>query len=167
MVPLPIPSFCTVTVKTGTSMTSKSTGGPGVRLTPESVPPKILRGGVAAVNAETTMVRFGPGGAWMLIEITWPLVGFETEIRVLAGTDMPGPAISTWMLDISSTDCADARLALGNHLRINATSRDGMEEFCACRASMTNDKLMPTVGAIGPSEPHAQSDAMSNRPSGN
>src|SRR5262245_50910470 len=70
MVPLPIPCFCTVTVKTGTSMTSKSTGGPRVRLTPESVPPKILRGGVAAVNAETTMVRFGPGGAWIVIGIT-------------------------------------------------------------------------------------------------
>src|SRR5688572_15544963 len=94
-VPLPIPLFCTVTVKTGTSTTSKATGGPGVRLTPERVPPKILRGGVAALNAEATMVRFGPGGAWILTGITAPLVGFETETRVLAGTDMSGPVMST------------------------------------------------------------------------
>ena len=103
----------------------------------------------------------------MLTGITWLLVGFETETRVLAGTDMPGPAIWTWMLEISSTDCAHARLALGNHPWIHATRRDGIEGFCACRASMTNDKLMATVGSIEPSEPHAQSDAMSNRPSGN
>jgi hypothetical protein len=113
------------------------------------------------------MVRFGPGGAWILTGITWPLVGFETETVVLAGTSMPGPVISTWMLDISSTDCADARLALGNHPWIHATRRDGIEEFCACRALMTNDKLMATVGSIEPSEPHAQSDAMSNSPSVN
>lgn len=167
MVPLPIPSFCSVTAKTGTSTTSKSTGGPGVRLMPERVPPKILRRGVAALNAETTMVRFGPVGAWILTGITAPLLGFEIEIVVLAGTDMPGPEISTCMLDISSTDCADAKLALGNSPWIHATRRDEIEKFCACRAWVTNDKLTATVGATWPSSPHAQSDAMSNRRSGN
>src|SRR5689334_9817812 len=64
MMALPIPCFCTVTLNTGTSTTSKSTGGPGVRVTPERVPREILRGGVAAFNAETTIVRSGPVGAW-------------------------------------------------------------------------------------------------------
>src|SRR5919108_327716 len=56
-VPLPVPCFSTVTVKTRSNTISKSTGGPGVRLTPESVPPNIFRGGVAALNADTMMER--------------------------------------------------------------------------------------------------------------
>ena len=102
----------------------------------------------------------------MLTGITPALVGFETETVVLAGTDIPGPEMSTWMLDISSTDCADAKLALGNHSWIHATKRDGIEKFCACRGWVTNDKLTATVGATEPSSPHAQSEAMSNRTSG-
>jgi len=103
-VPLPSPAFCTVTVKRRTSVISRSIGGPAVKFTPGSVPPKIFRGGEAALNAVTVIVRLGPTGAWMLTGISCPLVGLDTATVVLAGVGMPGPVIRTCIEAISVTD---------------------------------------------------------------
>jgi len=92
-VPLPFPAFCTVTVKSRTSVISRSIGAPAVKFTPGNVPPKIFRGGDAALNADTVIVRLGPTGAWMLTGISCPLVGLDTGTVVLAGVGMPGPVI--------------------------------------------------------------------------
>ena len=122
--PLPSPSLFTVTVKSRTSVISRSIGAPAVRFTPGSVPPKIFLGGDAALKADTVMVRFGPTGAWMLTGMTCPLVGSDTGTVVVAGAGMPGPVISTWIEAISVTDCAQAGVAPGNHRSIHANSRE-------------------------------------------
>src|SRR5689334_24236299 len=92
-VPLPFPFFSTVTVKRLTSVTSRLIGAPVVKFTPGNVPPKIFRGGDAALNADTVIVRLEPTGAWMLTGISCPLAGLETATVVLAGVGMPGPVI--------------------------------------------------------------------------
>lgn len=92
-VPLPFPCFCTVTVKSLTSVISRLTGAPAVRFTPGNVPPNIFRGGDAALKADTVIVRLEPTGAWMLTGISCPLAGLETATVVVAGVGMPGPVI--------------------------------------------------------------------------
>jgi hypothetical protein len=62
-VPLPSPAFCTVTVKSRTSVIARSIGAPAVKFTPDNVPPKIGRCGDAALKAVTVIVRLGPTGA--------------------------------------------------------------------------------------------------------
>jgi len=126
-VPLPSPSLFTVTVKSRTSVISRSIGAPAVRLTLGNVPPNILRGGDAALNADTVMVRLEPTGAWMLTGICWPLVGSETGTVVVAGTAMPGPVISTWIEAMSVTACAQAGVAPGNQRSSHANTREGID----------------------------------------
>ena len=92
-VPLPFPCFCTVTVNSLTNVTSRLIGAPAVKFTPGNVPPKIFKGGDAALKAETVMVRLDPTGAWMLTGISCPLAGLDTATVVLAGVGMPGPVI--------------------------------------------------------------------------
>src|SRR6478672_3233178 len=94
-VPLPFPCFSTLTVKSLTSVISRLTGAPAVKFTPGKVPPKIFRGGDAALKADTVIVRLGPTGAWMLTGISCPLVGSDTGTVAVAGTGMPGPEIWT------------------------------------------------------------------------
>src|SRR5687767_12608794 len=128
--PLPSPSFCTVTVKSRTSVTARLTGAPAVRFTPTNVPPKIFPGGDCALKAVTVIVRLGPTGAWMLTGISCPLVGSETGTVLVTGEGMPGPVIWTWIEAISETDCAHAGVAPGNQRSSQANTR----EAGPCRA---------------------------------
>src|SRR4029079_10059963 len=75
-VPLPAPSFATVTVKSRTSVISRFTGAPAIRFTFGSVPPNILA--FATSNAVTAIVRLGPTGASIVTGISFPLVGSVT-----------------------------------------------------------------------------------------
>src|SRR6185503_14130432 len=92
-IPLPAPSFCTVTLNSRTRVTTTSIGAPAARFTFGTVPPNILA--LAALNAATVIVRLGPTGAWIVTGISCPLVGSVTGTSAVAGTGIPGPLIWT------------------------------------------------------------------------